>query len=156
MYKSDYNWNQHTSMLMERCPDFNSLKYLRDVYFSHWDKKANWLHSILFEEENTPHVLWGFEAGKGFIFIRCLKGVKGSNSNKKSFLLKDIRDSSSPRGKQKRIVVYVQNWKCSILTNRFRSLCTVRVKKTVAPNWTTRKEFLKSIFELMESINIPL
>ena len=38
---------------MERCPDFNPLKYSRDVYSSHWDKEADCLHSILFEEWNT-------------------------------------------------------------------------------------------------------
>ena len=61
MYKSDYNRDQHTSMLMERCPDFNPLKYSRNVYSSHWGKEADCLHSILFEEGNTPHALWGFE-----------------------------------------------------------------------------------------------
>ncbi|KAL9444218.1 hypothetical protein AB3S75_017406 [Citrus x aurantiifolia] len=38
---------------MERCPDFNPLKYSRDVYSSHWDKEADCLYSILFKEENT-------------------------------------------------------------------------------------------------------
>ncbi|GAY35789.1 hypothetical protein CUMW_018550 [Citrus unshiu] len=59
MYKSDYNWDQHTSKLMERCPDFNPLKYSRDVYSSHWDKVADCLHSILFEEGNTPTCIVG-------------------------------------------------------------------------------------------------
>ena len=59
MYKSDYNRDQHTSILMERCPDFNPLKYSRDVYSSHWGKEADCLHSILFEEENTPACIVG-------------------------------------------------------------------------------------------------
>ncbi|GAY55824.1 hypothetical protein CUMW_167050, partial [Citrus unshiu] len=59
MYKSDYNWDQHTSNLMERCPDFNPLKYSRDVYSSHWGKEADCLHSILFEEGNTPTCIVG-------------------------------------------------------------------------------------------------
>ena len=59
IYKLDYNWNQHTSMLMERCPDLNPLKYSRDVYSSHWGKKANCLHSNLIEEGNTPICIVG-------------------------------------------------------------------------------------------------
>ncbi|KAL9462017.1 hypothetical protein AB3S75_000082 [Citrus x aurantiifolia] len=39
---------------MERCPDFNPLKYSRDVYYSHWGKEADCLHSNLIEEGNTP------------------------------------------------------------------------------------------------------
>ena len=60
MYKLDYNWDQHTSKLMERCPYFNSLKYSRNVYSSHWGKKADCLHPILFKE-TPPHALWRFE-----------------------------------------------------------------------------------------------
>ena len=59
IYKSDYNWDQHTSMLMERCPDFNPLKYSRDVYFSHLGKKADCLHSNLIKEKNTPTIHCG-------------------------------------------------------------------------------------------------
>ncbi|GAY67244.1 hypothetical protein CUMW_255050 [Citrus unshiu] len=36
IYKSDYYWDQLTSMLMERCPDFNPHKYSRDVYSYTW------------------------------------------------------------------------------------------------------------------------
>ena len=59
MYKSDYNWDQHTSNLMEHCPNFNPLKYSRDVYSSHWGKEADCLHSILFEERNIPTCIVG-------------------------------------------------------------------------------------------------
>ena len=54
IYKSDYNWDQHTSMLMERCPNFNHLKYSRDVYSSHLSKGTDCLHSNLIKKENTP------------------------------------------------------------------------------------------------------
>ena len=43
IYKSDYYWDQFTSMLIKFCPDFNPHKYLRDVYSSligdyYWDQ----------------------------------------------------------------------------------------------------------------------
>ena len=62
IYKSNYCWDQLTSILMELCPAFNPHKYSRDVYSSLLDKKKDYLHSILIEEENisTMH-LWGFE-----------------------------------------------------------------------------------------------
>ena len=53
IYKSNYDWDQLTSMLMERCPDFNPLKYSRNVYSSLLDKRADCLHSNLIEEGNT-------------------------------------------------------------------------------------------------------
>ncbi|GAY64379.1 hypothetical protein CUMW_233070 [Citrus unshiu] len=47
---------------MERCPDFNPHKYLRDVYSSHLDKEEDYLHLNLIEEENTPTIhLWELE-----------------------------------------------------------------------------------------------
>ena len=62
IYKSDYYWDQFTSMLMERCPDFNPHKYSRDVYSSHLGKGEDCLHSNLIEQGNTPTMhLWGFE-----------------------------------------------------------------------------------------------
>ena len=39
---------------MERCLDFNLLKYSMDVYSSHLGKREDCLHSNLIEEENTP------------------------------------------------------------------------------------------------------
>ena len=59
IYKSDYNWDQHTSILMERCPDFNPLKYSRDVYSSHLGKKTDCLHSNLLEEGRPPQCIVG-------------------------------------------------------------------------------------------------
>ena len=44
---------------MELCPNFNPLKYSRDVYSSHWGKEADCLHSILFEKRNTPTYIVG-------------------------------------------------------------------------------------------------
>ena len=45
IYKSDYYWDQLTSMLMELCPDFNPHKYSRDVYSSLMGKGEDYLHS---------------------------------------------------------------------------------------------------------------
>ncbi|KAL9439363.1 hypothetical protein AB3S75_024928 [Citrus x aurantiifolia] len=44
---------------MERCPDFNPLKYSRDVYSSHLSKEADCLHSNLFEEGRPPQCIVG-------------------------------------------------------------------------------------------------
>ena len=60
MYKSYYNWDQHTSNLIERCSDFNPLKYSRDVYSSQWGKEAAFTQFYL-RKETPPHALWGFE-----------------------------------------------------------------------------------------------
>ena len=46
IYKSDYYWDQLTSMLMELCPDFNTHKYSRDVHSSLMDKEEDYIHSI--------------------------------------------------------------------------------------------------------------
>ena len=54
IYKSNYHWDQFTSMLMELCPDFNPHKYSRDVYSLLLGKGEDYLHSILIEEENNP------------------------------------------------------------------------------------------------------
>ena len=59
IYKSDYKWDQHTSMLMERCSNFNPLKYSRDVYSSYLGKEADCLHSNLIEKKNTPTIHCG-------------------------------------------------------------------------------------------------
>ena len=58
IYKSDYYWDQLTSILKERYPNFNLHKYSRDVYSSHLGKKENCLHSNLIEERNilTMHL----------------------------------------------------------------------------------------------------
>ena len=62
IYKSNYNWDQQTSMLIERCPDFNPFKYSRDVYSSHLSKEIDYLHSNLIKKKNTPtNTLWEFE-----------------------------------------------------------------------------------------------
>ena len=62
IYKSDYYWDQFTSMLMELYPDFNPHKYSRDVYSSLLGKEEDYLHSILIKKRNTPTMhLWGFE-----------------------------------------------------------------------------------------------
>ena len=45
VYKSDYYWDQLTSMLMELCLDFNPHKYSRDVYSSLMGKREDYLHS---------------------------------------------------------------------------------------------------------------
>ena len=55
IYKSDYYWDQLTSMLMERYPDFNPHKYSRNVYSSLLGKKEDYLHSIFNEGRKYPH-----------------------------------------------------------------------------------------------------
>ena len=44
---------------MKRCPNFNSLKYSRDVYSSHLSKEVECLHSNLIEERNIPTMHYG-------------------------------------------------------------------------------------------------
>ena len=62
IYKSDYYWDQLTSMLMKHWPDFNPHKYSRDVYSLHLGKEENCIHSNLIEEWNIPTIhLWGFK-----------------------------------------------------------------------------------------------
>ena len=66
IYKSDYYWDQLTSMLMELYPDFNLHKYSKDVYSSLLGKEEDYLHSILIKERNTLTMrLWGFELLEG-------------------------------------------------------------------------------------------
>ena len=66
IYKSDYNWGQHTSILMKPCPDCNPLKYSRNVYFSHWGKEADCLHSNLIKEGISPQLLGLWPSGLNF------------------------------------------------------------------------------------------
>ena len=55
IYKSDYYWDQLTSMLMELCPDFNHHKYSRDVHSSLIGKEENCFHSIFNWGMKYPH-----------------------------------------------------------------------------------------------------
>ena len=59
IYKSDYDWDQLTSILIERCSNFNPLKYLKNVYSSLLEKRTDCLHSNLIKEKNTPQYIVG-------------------------------------------------------------------------------------------------
>ena len=51
------DFNQLTSMLMERSPNFNPLKYSRDIYSSHLNKRKNYFYLNLIEKKILPQYI---------------------------------------------------------------------------------------------------